>query len=316
METGPEQEIRPSISGREQKQEAETPKTAEQPIPPERKENTQLGELRVELEQQQGTQQLKSPRTVQPPPPEKFRGFWQRPDKVIRNTVNSPAMETRAVILSGATIIGLPAALSIWINPSPINWALWAGAFGAAGFEALQMYKGRENLGMLIMMKIRPNTETQLRDGKLVSLDSWVGELHIDTNKVKEFGEMSSVDRTLKVAEGTFKSLLELVEKIEEGEEPFSRMEAFRGASHLITLRIERLGFEVRERPKDLGGLAYRILTKIQKRLTLGKGGRGVIGGEGETREIWISKEQLVVHKEDFQRELDRVQSVLTRRGK
>lgn len=274
--------------------EVETVQRETRPLVSKSKEESErLAQLQLKLQSLpkvdiQGQNSLQFQQSTQEHP----KGFWHSPLKVARNSLLYPTWETETMVALGS-LTSIPLSVAIAALGAPgVGVAGYLAALGLTGFELVRnRMMERKVSNFFRVMKVMPGKEKFLKDGTRVTLDDFVGELHMSglTRLWRLAFMKDKVKRALIVTEGVLEGLVNVGEKVRGGDPWYSDFKAFKGTSWIVNPRIaERFGFEVSE-PE--GGRFFTIfLRKVDKAISFVP----QMAPMAEIHTAWISRAKLM----------------------
>src|SRR3989338_1128644 len=171
----------------------------------------------------------------------------------------------------------------------------------AASAEFIGLFKRREDLSrFLYLRKVKPVYERILSDGTIIDPSVTIAEFHVPfIPTISMARQRSKIIRSREIGQSIVEGLINLWERVEQG--GFQDYVAFKGTSPIIpSHRAASLGFEV-DRPKGLTRAVYKITAPLDRIINF-------IPMGGRVHEVWMSKQAVVSHLDDFRRELARLQ--------
>lgn len=317
MEQGKDSEFGPSRLPENSSSNRESvPKEVGLPVVEDKKrEEEKLAGLRGELQRRSGSDEREQKLLpVGLMGEEKPKGFWQSPLKVVKNAVWYPTWEAGTVVVLGS-LTTIPVATAVAVLGAPeVGMAAYLGALGLTGYELVRNFVRERKVGNFFrVMKVKPNSEKALKDGTRVTLDDFVGELHMSglTRLWRLAFMKDKMKRALIVSEGVLQGLVNLGEKVQQSDPWYRDFKAFKGTSWIVNPRIaERFGFEVGG--SESGWFFSVFLRKVDKTASFAP----EMAPMAEIRTAWISREKLLEVYESgvIQNELAKVKRALARR--
>lgn len=220
------------------------------------------------------------------------KGFWRSPFKVARNFLLYPTWEAKMMVALGS-LTAIPLSVTTAALGAPgVGMAGYLGALSLTGYELVRTrIMERKVSNFFTVIKVMPGKEKFLKDGTRVTLDDFVGELHMSglTRLWRLAFMKDKVKRALIVTEGVLEGLVNVGEKVRGGDPWYGDFKAFKGTSWIVNPRIaERFGFEVSE-PE--GGRFFTIyLRKVDKAISFVP----QMAPMAEIHTAWISRAKLM----------------------